>query len=50
MTENIPNRSGDPFMTDDESQILNTIDRWLEKDVKTRFWRSIMQMSTPLKW
>ena len=36
MTENIPNRSGDPFTTDDEFQILNTIDRWLEKDVKDK--------------
>ena len=36
MTENIPNRSGDPFTTDDEHQILNTIDRWLEKDVKDK--------------
>ena len=36
MTEEIPNRSGDAFTTDDESQILNTIDKWLDKEVKDK--------------
>ena len=36
MTEEIPNRSGDAFTTDDESQILNAIDKWLDKEVKDK--------------
>jgi alkylation response protein AidB-like acyl-CoA dehydrogenase len=34
MTLEIPTRSGDKFTTDDESQILDTINKWLDRDVR----------------
>ena len=34
MTLEIPTRSGDKFTTDDERQILDTINKWLDRDVR----------------
>jgi alkylation response protein AidB-like acyl-CoA dehydrogenase len=36
MTLEIPTRSGDKFTTDDESQILDTINKWLDRDVRDK--------------
>ena len=34
MTSEIPTRSGDIFTLDDETQILNSVEKWLDKEVK----------------
>jgi alkylation response protein AidB-like acyl-CoA dehydrogenase len=36
MALEIPTRSGDKFTTDDESQILDTINKWLDRDVRDK--------------
>ncbi len=36
MTMEIPTRSGDKFTTDDESQMLDTINKWLDRDVRDK--------------
>ena len=36
MTMDIPTRSGDKFTTDDESQMLDTINKWLDRDVRDK--------------
>ena len=36
MTYDIPTRSGEPFNSDDEQQILSVIEKWLDRDVKDK--------------
>ena len=36
MAEEIPTRTGEAFNSDDESQILDAIARWLDRDVKDK--------------